>query len=171
MRPILISISPNRQQPQQFQHLGRIIKVLHNYFTSGLGQAILQNLQDLQKSIREDYRFESIPSHGQQRRAKLDELKLYYQMQAAHAQSTAAGQGGQMTPEPAVVPPNPPFNITREAVERELTILVDSHNVKVQQISCAVGIINTLHLFYQRTDNAGQDFKNMTLIVRQLLDF
>ena len=44
VRPILMSISPNRQQFQQFQHLGRIIKVLHNYFNPGLGQAILNNL-------------------------------------------------------------------------------------------------------------------------------
>ena len=48
---------------------------------------------------------------------------------------------------------------------------MDQHNIKVQQISCAVGIINTLHLFYQRSENPQVDFERMTTIVRQLLDF
>jgi hypothetical protein len=56
--------------------------------------------------------------------------------------------------------------ITKDMVEREMMNLVEHHNVKVQQISCAVGIINTLHLFYQRTDTAQQDFQRMTTIVR-----
>ena len=66
----------------------------------------------------------------------------------------------------------PHLNVNKEVIERELMNLVDQHNVKVQQISCAVGIINTLHLFYQRSDHSPvQDYQKMTQIVTQLLSF
>ena len=73
---------------------------------------------------------------------------------------------------PGAVPQQPPYNLSRESIEREIMSLVEQHNIKVQQISCAVGIINTLHLFCQRSDNGDQqDFARMTAIVKQLLDF
>ena len=67
VRPILLSLQPYRAQVQQFQHLGRTIKVLHNYFTQGLGLAIMNNLQDFQKQIREEHKFQHLPQDRQER--------------------------------------------------------------------------------------------------------
>ena len=48
--------------------------MLHEYFNPGLGQAILNNLQDLQKSIREDYKFLAVPSSREQRRLQQKQM-------------------------------------------------------------------------------------------------
>lgn len=66
--------------------------MLHNHFTPGLGQAILNNLQELQKSIREDYRFEVLPSQREARRLRLAEQQRYYQSQRSQMQQAQAQQ-------------------------------------------------------------------------------
>ena len=48
VRPILNSIN-TRQQIQQFWHLGRLIKVLYNYFNPQIGSAVMKNLEGLFK--------------------------------------------------------------------------------------------------------------------------
>ena len=55
---------------------------------------------------------------------------------------------------------------SKDLLEREISNLVDQHNVKVQKVNCAIGIINTLHLFYQSSKNSEQEFERMTIIVK-----
>jgi hypothetical protein len=55
VRPILNSMTSNRNQPSYFQSMGKLIKVLYSCFNEALGRHLTKNYETLEIQIKEPY--------------------------------------------------------------------------------------------------------------------
>lgn len=55
VRPILNSLTSNRNVPSNFQHLGKLIKVCYSCFNEALGKHLTRNYENLEFQVKEDY--------------------------------------------------------------------------------------------------------------------